>query len=147
MSPASTATAQYENEQKSADYPHSRPLGLVEANFGCTNHSLSCDLQLKVTVTVRLLTRSFIVHVSPDEASQPPQPARVKPALGEAVRVTVVPLAKAAVQVAAQLIPAGELVTDPDPEPPKSTVRDGPEPPLPVKQMTLAVILAVTAAP
>ncbi len=43
----------------------------------------------------------------------PPQPRKVAPAGGEAVNVTVVPWLKFWVQVAPQLIPAGELVTVP----------------------------------
>jgi hypothetical protein len=47
----------------------------------------------------------------------PDQPANVEPALGVAVRVTAVPLAKFALHVAPQLIPAGLLVMVPLPEP------------------------------
>jgi hypothetical protein len=61
--------------------------------------------------------------------------------------MTVVPLAKLAVQVFAQVRPEGELVMLPEPGPGKLTVREGPPPPAPVKQTTLAVILPVTRAP
>jgi hypothetical protein len=47
----------------------------------------------------------------------PDQPANVEPALGVAVRVTAVPLAKLVLHVAPQLIPAGLLVMVPPPEP------------------------------
>src|SRR2546427_8994720 len=50
------------------------------------------------------------------------QPVKVEPAAGLAVRVTAVPLAKLAEQVATQLIPAGLLVTVPDPVPASVTV-------------------------
>jgi hypothetical protein len=55
----------------------------------------------------------------------PVQPVNVDPAAAVAVSVTVVPGAKVAEQVAPQLIPAGLLVTVPDPEPALDTVRDG----------------------
>ncbi len=50
---------------------------------------------------------------------QPPplQPAKVEPAAGVAVRVTAVPLANAAEQVAPQVMPAGALETVPVPAP------------------------------
>jgi hypothetical protein len=45
----------------------------------------------------------------------PDQPVNEFPGAGAAVRFTVVPLLKAAEHVGPQLIPAGELVTVPDP--------------------------------
>lgn len=52
----------------------------------------------------------------------PDQPVNVDPALGVAVRVTVVPLLKVAVHVVVgQLIPAGVLLTVPVPVPPNVT--------------------------
>src|SRR5206468_12278323 len=49
-------------------------------------------------------------------------PVKVEPAAGLAVRVTAVPLAKLAEQVATQLIPVGLLITVPDPVPASVTV-------------------------
>jgi hypothetical protein len=67
-------------------------------------------------VTLRLL---FSVSVqfacTPEQA--PDQPAKLLPALGVAVRVTVVPLVKLALQLAPQLMPAGLELTVPVPEP------------------------------
>lgn len=51
------------------------------------------------------------------------QPAKVEPAAGVAVKVTVVPLVKPATQVAPQLMPAGVLMTVPEPVPALVTVR------------------------
>jgi hypothetical protein len=45
----------------------------------------------------------------------PPQLPKTKPAAGTAVRVTLLPVANAALQVPPQLIPAGALVTVPFP--------------------------------
>src|SRR5207245_193254 len=53
----------------------------------------------------------------------PLQPVKVEPAAGVALRVTTVPLAKLAVHVAPQVIPAGALVTVPLPVPAGVTVR------------------------
>jgi len=47
----------------------------------------------------------------------PVQPAKDEPAAGVAVRVTTVPLANDTEQLVPQLIPAGLLVTVPDPDP------------------------------
>ena len=46
----------------------------------------------------------------------PPQPTKLKPALGAGVRATVVPDGNEEAQVGPQLMPAGELVTVPLPE-------------------------------
>ena len=54
----------------------------------------------------------------------PLHPVKVYPVCGAAVRVTVVPLVKFAEQVEPQLIPEGELVTVPVPEPAGVTVND-----------------------
>ena len=49
--------------------------------------------------------------------SHPLQPPKVDPELGVAVTLIAVPLAKLALQFAAQLIPEGLLVTLPVPKP------------------------------
>src|ERR1700681_4437136 len=64
-------------------------------------------------------------HVAPDAASHPAQPVRTEPEDGVAVRVTVVPLAYGAEQVAPQLIPAGLELTLPLPVPCGITVSVG----------------------
>jgi len=62
------------------------------------------------------------VHV-PVPAQLPPlQPVNVEPAAGVAVKVTAVPLANVAEQVAPQEIPAGLLVIVPFPVPARETV-------------------------
>lgn len=87
----------------------------------------------------------FTVHVCPDTESQPDQLPNVDP-LVVAVSVTTVPLVKRWLHVVAQLRPAGELVTVPEPVPGKFTVRLGPEL-LELKQTTFAVMKPVTIAP
>ena len=52
----------------------------------------------------------------------PDQPAKSEFASGFAVSVTVVPLAKFALHVSPQFMPAGALVTDPVPLPESTTV-------------------------
>jgi hypothetical protein len=74
---------------------------------------------VKVAVTdVSPLTVTVQVPV-PRQASQP---AKFEPDAGVAVSVTEVPAAYAAEQAVPQLIPDGELVTVPDPEPAVDTV-------------------------
>jgi hypothetical protein len=53
----------------------------------------------------------------------PFQPVTIEPAAGIGVKVTTVPVGNPAVHVEPQLMPAGWLVTVPDPEPPFWTVR------------------------
>jgi len=77
-----------------------------------------------------------MIQVWPGIVSHPAQPPNVDP-FGVAVRVTVVPLGKLAVQVVEQPSPPGELDTVPAPVPAKFTVRVGP---VPVKQTTFAVM-------
>jgi hypothetical protein len=94
-------------------------------------------------VRVKSQASAFACGVQPR-----PQVTVVAGSVGAAVRVTVVPLAKAALQVEIQLLmPAGELLTVPVPV--TSTRKNGPPPPppLPVKQTTFAVIVPVTIAP
>src|SRR5207302_1150021 len=58
----------------------------------------------------------FMLHVPVPEQAAPLHPAKVAPAAAVAVKVTVVPLAKFALQlILGQLIPAGLLVTVPFP--------------------------------
>src|SRR5205823_174329 len=63
------------------------------------------------------LMSEFIVtvHVAPVPPHAPPQPPKLWPLAGVAVRLTCVPPAKLALHVAGQLMPAGELVTVPLP--------------------------------
>ena len=60
-----------------------------------------------------MLTTQVPVPEQPD----PLQPVKVEPTSGAAVNVTLVPVLKAELQVAPQLIPAGLLVTVPVPAP------------------------------
>ena len=71
---------------------------------------------MNVAVTEVLAVR-FTLHVPVPEQPPPDQPPNVVPALGLAVSVTAVPLAKLALHVAPHVIPAGELLTVPVPLP------------------------------
>ena len=75
-------------------------------------------LNVAVTDRVWLIATTH----APVPLQAPLQPANVEPEAGVGVRVTWVPSAKLAEQVGPQLIPAGELVTVPDPVPVLETV-------------------------
>src|SRR5438094_943514 len=79
-----------------------------------------CDAKVAVTVVA---AETVTTHVPVPEQPPPLQPLKVEPAAGVAVSVTTVPLAKLAVHVAPQVIPAGALVTVPLPVPAWVTVR------------------------
>jgi hypothetical protein len=70
---------------------------------------------LKVAVTEAVVEAIKLQVPVPLHA--PDQPANVDPALGAAVSVTEVPAAKLALQVEPQVMPAGLLVTVPEPVP------------------------------
>ena len=63
-----------------------------------------------------LLALMFTVQVPVPAHPLPLQPLKTNPDAGEALSVTAVPFRKVAEQVAPQLMPAGELRTDPEPE-------------------------------
>jgi len=71
---------------------------------------------LKVAVTVVAAIR-FTVQAPVPVQPPPDQPPNVEPEVAVAVSVTAVPLAKLALQVDPQVMPAGELVTVPVPVP------------------------------
>jgi phage tail protein X len=73
-----------------------------------------------VDVTV-LADETVTVHCAPATASHPLQVPTVEFRAGVAVSVTAVPLANEVVQELPQLIPAGVLVTVPDPVPARTT--------------------------
>jgi hypothetical protein len=70
---------------------------------------------LNVAVTVALLVKVTVQAAVPVQA--PDQPPNVELVFAAAVSVTAVPLGKFAVHVVPQLIPAGLLVTVPEPLP------------------------------
>ena len=63
------------------------------------------------------------VQVLPEVESQPVQLAKVLPADGLAVRVTLVPELKGALHVLPQLMPVGDDVTVPEPVPDLTTLK------------------------
>jgi len=70
------------------------------------------------------VTDSFAFAVAthvPVPEHAPPQPPKVEPGTGEAVKVTEVPLAKFAEQLLPQSMPAGLLMTLPTPLPARET--------------------------
>ena len=71
-----------------------------------------------------MITLHVFVPVHPD----PVHPLNTEPRVGVAVSVIGVPLSKTAMQSPPQLIPAGSLVTVPEPLPAKIivSVREGP---------------------
>ncbi len=75
---------------------------------------------LKVAVTA--LAALMVTLQVPVPLQAPLQPAKVDPADAVAVKVTSVPLAKLALQVLGQRMPAGLLLTEPDPVPAGVTV-------------------------
>ncbi len=72
---------------------------------------------LCVKLAVTLCAEFMVIMQEPVPAHAPLQPVKVEPGSAVAVTVTVVPLGKFVLQVAPQLIPAGELVTVPEPLP------------------------------
>ena len=76
-----------------------------------------------VNVAVTLFAADMLTVQVPVPEQIPLQPAKVLPASDVAVRVTVVPLLKLAVQVLPQSIPAGLEATRPEPVPDLLTVK------------------------
>jgi hypothetical protein len=77
-------------------------------------------LVLNVAVTEVLLDAVMLQLSVPEQP--PDQPANVEPVPADAVSVIAVPGAKLALQVCPQVIPAGELLTVPDPVPALTTL-------------------------
>ena len=74
-------------------------------------------MSVKVAVTALAAVIESVHVLVPVQPPVPPQPVKVDPALGEAVRVTEVFCANEAEQLAVQFIPAGDDVTVPAPVP------------------------------
>jgi hypothetical protein len=84
--------------------------------------SVRCVIAANVAVTLRAAVM-LTVQVVAEPEQAPLQPVKLDVGDGAAVSVTDVPSAKLAEQVDGQLMPAGELVTLPDPAPAFVTVR------------------------
>jgi hypothetical protein len=94
-----------------------------------------CAVNVAVTLVFEVrVTTQVPVPVQPP----PDQPENVDPAAGVADNVTDVPLVNGAEQVEPQLMPAGLLVTVPDPLPDLLTVKVGPV----VLKVAVTVVLA-----
>jgi hypothetical protein len=74
-------------------------------------------------VAVTLVAWFTLTMHEPVPVQAPDQPAKVEPVAAAAVRVTLVPETRLALQVLPQLMPAGELVTVPLPAPALLTLR------------------------
>src|SRR5881296_3614039 len=84
---------------------------------------LTVSVKVGVKVAVTVVAAETVTTHDPVPAQPPPlQPPKVEPAAGAAVSVTAVPLAKLAVHVAPQVMPAGLLVTVSAPAPALETV-------------------------
>src|SRR6266516_5016755 len=95
-----------------------------EATASClTTRGLGWATMSKVAVTAR--SWSIVTVHGPAPVQSPPQLVKLEPASGAAVSVTIVPFVNEAAQVAPQSIPAGELVTVPEPGPAFVTVSVG----------------------
>jgi hypothetical protein len=68
-------------------------------------------------VAVTFCAALIVTVHAPVPLHAPPQPAKLEPDAGVAVRLTLVPCAKLVVQVEPQLMPVGVLVTVPAPDP------------------------------
>ena len=101
--------------------------GAVALNVAVTD-SAACMVRLQASVPEQL----------------PPQPEKIDPEAGEAVKVTDVPGAKFAAQELLHLIPGGLLVMVPAPLPVSATERVGRAPASP--SMTVTFLLFVFAA-
>jgi hypothetical protein len=79
------------------------------------------------TATLKVaVTEVFCVRVTwhePLPLHAPLHPVNVEPAAGAAVKITAVPWLKFALHNVPQLIPAGLLVTDPEPVPPRVKIK------------------------
>lgn len=78
-------------------------------------------LELKVAVTA--LAALIVTEQVPVPEHAPLHPAKVDPVDAVAVRVTLAPLVKLALQMLGQVMPEGLLVTEPDPVPASVTVK------------------------
>lgn len=85
--------------------------------------SVNVGAGAKVAVTAVAEVPMLTVHVPVPEQPPPLHPPNTEAEEdGVAVNTTAEPLSKLAEQVAPQLIPTGELVTEPDPAPASVTV-------------------------
>ncbi|HDN27603.1 MAG TPA: hypothetical protein ENG03_11010 [Thioploca sp.] len=84
-----------------------------------------CDDTTLLKVAVTLLLDTIDTRQVPVPLQAPLQPANVLPDAGLAVRVTLLPSVKDSEQSLPQLIPVGELVIVPLPEPDLLTVSLG----------------------
>jgi hypothetical protein len=91
--------------------------------FRLVGVSVTAGLLLELNVAVTALAALMVTLQLPVPVQAPLQPAKVDPVAAVSVKVTTVPLVKLALQVLGQVMPAGLLLTEPVPVPPKVTER------------------------
>jgi len=83
---------------------------------------VTAGLLLKLKVAVTAFAAVMVTAQVPVPLQVPLQPAKVDPAAAVAVRVTIVPLVKFALQALGQVMPLGLLPTEPLPVPARVTL-------------------------
>jgi len=105
--------------------PQSIPAGELETEPEPEPVFETVNVCVGTVLNVAVTDRAWLIvtwHCPVPEQPSPLQPANAEPSAAVAVRVTTVPLVYCAEHVAPQLIPAGELVTVPEPEPTVVTI-------------------------
>ena len=89
----------------------------LDPALACADDTVSAVVVVTRKVPVTDSAAVIEIEQVPPPEQAPLHPAKVDPAAGVAVNVTTVPLAKFALQVPGQLMPAGALLIEPEPEP------------------------------
>ena len=93
----------------------------VPLPISTTVSGMVSEANVAVTDSAALMVTEQVV---PEPEQAPLQPVKVLPEAGVSVNVTIVPEEKAELHVVPQLIPAGDEVTVPEPEPALETVKE-----------------------
>ena len=93
----------------------------LDPALACADDTVSAVVVVTRKVPVTDCAAVIEIEQAPPPEQAPLHPAKVDPAAGAAVNVTTVPLAKFALQVPGQLMPAGTLEIEPEPAPASAT--------------------------